>query len=162
MLVARETTGCSSQAMWSIALLNYNRTITLMTHVHSHILNKSVLSPTHIYVESTLGGAQILRLAYGNRRWRETTKADTVFEKLTQKSKRIMWVFKHVLLNKYSHVLDFTPSDIFINMQNFKHTEQLNTFFPFSAIHRKYTKRNIPFLSPANGNWEGVRKTSQT
>ena len=43
-------------------------------------------------------------------------------------------------------------------MQNFKHTEQLNAFFPFSARLRKYTKRNIPLLSPANGNWEGVSK----
>ena len=54
--VARQTTGCSSQAMWSIALVNYSSTITLITHAPSHILNKSVLSPTHIYVESTLGG----------------------------------------------------------------------------------------------------------
>ena len=46
-------------------------------------------------------------------------------------------------------------------MQNFKHTEQLNAFFPFSARLRKYTKRNIPLLSPANGNWEGVRNKSQ-
>ena len=46
----------NEQAMWSIALVNYNRTITLITHLNSHILNKSVLSPTHIYVESTLGG----------------------------------------------------------------------------------------------------------
>ena len=168
MLVARETTGCSSQAMWSIALVNYKR-----LQQHNNVTNACALpypeqkrpfADAHIRWECPRRKffSTDIKVSLRKWRWRKTTKADTVFEKLTQKSKRIMWVFKHVLLNKYSHVLDFTPSDIVINMQNFKHTEQLNAFFPFSARLRKYTKRNIPLLSPANENWEGVRKTSQT